>query len=105
MLGACAGQSCQVTFTKKKGKVRRISDISCLLVSATGVALGALFSIEGRQMSYLPLTSRAPNGAGEYASGALAIDFEVPPGETLTVELASSVAAAASNCVIVGTIE
>lgn len=105
MTGDCENQSCIVKFGKKTGKVRRITDISCLLYSSTGVALGALVRVEDRQITYLPLTSRAAVGGGEYASGAIAIDFDIPDGERVYVELASSDTATATNCVITGTIE
>lgn len=103
--GSCAGQSCQVKFGKKKGKVRRITDISCLLVSSTGTGLGALIRVDERQISYLPLTSRGTSGAGEFASGALSIRFDILGGEVLDIELASSMDASAANCTVLGSIE
>jgi hypothetical protein len=103
-LANCVGNSCQVRFGKKT-KVRRITNISCLFISSTGVALGALLRVDEGQITYLPFNSRAPSGAGEFASGALAIDFAILGGERLTIEFASSGTAADGNCVIVGTIE
>jgi hypothetical protein len=103
--GVCNGAFCFVLFGKKADKIRRITDISCLLVSSTGNALGALITVDGRQISYLPLISRGTAGTYEYASGALSMDFEVLGGEQLKVEVASGGTASDANCVISGTIE
>jgi hypothetical protein len=104
-VGVCNGALCVVTFGKKADKIRRITDISCLLVSSTGNALGSLITVDDRQISYLPFVSRGTAGTYEYASGALAMDFEVLGGEQLEIEIASGGTASDANCVINGTIE
>lgn len=104
-IATCGGPACEVKFGKKANKVRRVTDISCLFASSAGMGLGALIRIDEQQISYLPLNSRGPFGAGEFASGALAIDFAILGGQTLTVEFISSDAASGGNCVINGTID
>jgi hypothetical protein len=104
-VGVCTTALCFVTFGKKADKIRRITDISCMLVSTTGNALGALVYVDDRQISYLPFVSRGTAGTIEYASGALSLEFEILGGEQLKIELASSGTTSGANCVINGTIE
>jgi hypothetical protein len=104
MLGQCTGSNCYVTFGKK-AKVRHITDISCLMVSSSGMALGALVKSDIRQISYLPIVTRGTSAGGEYATGIVAVDFDVPGGEVLSIEYSSSESATAMNCTVLGTIE
>ncbi len=101
--GACAGNNCLVKFGKK-GKIRRVTNISCLLISA-GEGVGGIIDVNGRQISYLPMSSRAMIGVAEYAMAALAIEFNVGAGEELKVTLASGMPTAGSQCIINGVIE
>jgi hypothetical protein len=101
--GVCAANNCLVKFGKK-GKVRRVTNISCLLISA-GEGAGGIIDVEGRQITYLPVSSRAMIGVAEYAMAALAIEFDVAAGEVLQVILASGTQTGGSQCIINGTME
>ena len=101
--GVCVGNNCIVKFGKK-GKVRRVTNISCLQVSA-GEGVGGIIDVNGRQITYLPVSSRAMIGVAEYAIAALAIEFNVGAGEELTVTLANGTEAAGAQCIINGVSE
>ncbi len=101
--GVCGGNNCIVKFGKK-GKVRRVTNISCLLVSA-GEGVGGIINVDGRQITYLPVSSRAMLGIAEYAMAALAIEFNVNAGEVLQVVLASGQQTGSAQCIINGTTE
>jgi len=101
--GVCAASNCLVKFGKK-GKVRRVTHISCLLISA-GEGVGGVINVEGRQITYLPVSSRAMLGTAEYAMAALAIEFNVNAGEVLQVVLASGQQTGGAQCIINGMTE
>lgn len=103
--GACGGNNCFIEFTKKGGKERRVTNLSCLFVSE-GEAIGGIVAVGGRQLTYLPISSRGRYGdAGEFAIAALAIDFVVRSGEEVQVTMVSGMPAFGASCTIHGTIE
>jgi hypothetical protein len=103
--GVCTGNNCLVTFGRKSGKERRATNLSCLLTSE-GEGLGGIISVNARQISYLPVSSRASFGnAGEFAMAALSIEFVVRSGEELQVSLFAGKPLSYAACTVHGTIE
>lgn len=103
----CEGIQCIADFGKKGNKIRTIKWISCAINTEGGVLLYAQATSADLSMpfAFIPAVSRGVSATGELASLEFGQSFEVPAGQSLTVQMVTSGMALASQCIISGTIE